>query len=322
MTSLDRLEASALAAGPGDREVVASIQAGHIFTCILAEDPALCAAKLDAVLDSIADLDTRIVRVGNPLRSPLTIERILIQAAGPEADSRIERDPPLLAAVLAARVDDETRLLVAVEQPQTIDPDTLQILHAMRPYLEQTQPRVQFLFAGPPAFAAALASPDPPPAPTAQPASITPKPPRWRATAFALVAACIIVAAAAIALRPRPSPPPTAPSPPASSAEALPNKPVQTQAAQAAPASAPASMPTQQAPAVLQTPAPAESESDARLRREFDVFLARTGQPAARLPEAQRAALLDEFLAWRRARGSADHEDLAQPGAEHSQKVR
>jgi hypothetical protein len=54
-------------------------------------------------------------------------------------------------------------------------------------------------------------------------------------------------------------------------------------------------------PAAMTTP-PAEDEQ-ARLRREFDAFLRNSGQATAKLTDAQRQLLFDEFQQWR-ARGA------------------
>ena len=68
------------------------------------------------------------------------------------------------------------------------------------------------------------------------------------------------------------------------------------QAPPAAPAqAAPAPGAPDAAPIPRRTPMP----SDADLRREFDSFLNRAGQDTAGLSADDRAALFQEYLAWR-----------------------
>lgn len=63
-------------------------------------------------------------------------------------------------------------------------------------------------------------------------------------------------------------------------------------------------------------PAPPADDAAAEtwMRHQFSQFLDQAGPPVATLSERQRDALFAEFLAWRRARGSADHAQPAQPG--------
>jgi len=394
VSSLERLSANALAPVPGEPETVGAIRAGQVFTVLLDPEPARRASRIETVIDNVADFGTRVVRVGNPLRAPLTIERILIQAAGPEADARVERDPALLASLLARPEADESRRLIVVEQPDTIDAESLSLLHAMAPHLAAGRPSVQVLFGGPPGFAAALeaARPSParkrplapillatallallagglivwrhPPRPGAhgvppalvpsvtegsQPATPAPAPPSVVESQPAEPAAPIVPEAAES--EPAKPAPPIAPA----AAESQPAEPATTAAPTAAeseparspaptltaraeqqpiappppPASvaAPPPAPAPAAPKASVAPLPPESAgvlppNEARLRREFDSFLANAGQSAAHLGETERAALFQEFLAWRRTRGSAEHDQAGQAGGQHRDQVR
>ncbi|MBV8915244.1 MAG: hypothetical protein JOZ05_19675, partial [Acetobacteraceae bacterium] len=167
MTSLDRLPAMPPAEPPGHAEAVENLRAGNAFTCVLSDDPDERAILLQSVIDAAADMETRFVRVCNPLRAPLTIERVFLQAVGPDAEVRLERNGEALTRILAARFADETRLIVAIEQAETLDSDALQALHDMAPSFPTVVPRVQLLFCGPKSFAATLAPPKPAPAPPA-----------------------------------------------------------------------------------------------------------------------------------------------------------
>ena len=93
MSSLEQLSAEAAATPPRFAHAVNGLRSGQALTWLCADDPAVRSALVESVIDAIADLDTRFVRAGNPLRAPLTMERLLIQAIGPEADLRNSRDP-------------------------------------------------------------------------------------------------------------------------------------------------------------------------------------------------------------------------------------
>ena len=126
--------------------------AGELFTGLLLDDAEQRAFALETLLGTVVEDDTRVVWVGNPLRSALTIERFLIQIAGPEIDLREERTPKEIAEIIAKQVGSETRLLIVVQQPETISAETIQLLVQTGWYLGGEAIQVQFLFAGSSAF--------------------------------------------------------------------------------------------------------------------------------------------------------------------------
>ncbi len=126
--------------------------AGELFTGLLLDDAEQRAFALETLLGTVVEDDTRVVWVGNPLRSALTIERFLIQIAGPEIDLREERTPKEIAGIIAKQVGSETRLLIVVQQPETISAETIQLLVQTGWYLGGEAIQVQFLFAGSSAF--------------------------------------------------------------------------------------------------------------------------------------------------------------------------
>jgi len=331
MTSLDRLgPVMNLAQGPSHAAAIANLRAGHAFTCLSSDDPAERTALLHAVMDDISDVDTRFVHVCNPLRAPLTIERVFMQAAGPEAEVRLERDGAALTAMLTAQAAHDKRLIVVIEQPETLDAEALAVLHRMAPSFAEAQPRVQVLFCGPLAFAALL-EPDSPPAPAMEPeppappapvsrgsaetrprASSPPQPPPMRPRSRIPLVLGVMLGALAGAgilawqrdpdlLRrlgvPIPAPPTIAHAVIAPAAEAappaLPQPAAETPPVQPAPA--PAAPPEAAGPA---------AEDTAVLRQEFDRFLA-DRPDAAGLSEANKDELFQEFLERRRAKAAA-----------------
>lgn len=304
MSSLVQFSAEAAATPPRFALAVNGLRSGQALTWLCADDPVVRSALVELVIDAIADLDTRFVRAGNPLRAPLTMERLLIQAIGPEADLRQSRDPTAVTRQLARRLGDESRLIVILEQAETLDGELLDLLHAMAPYLENAQPRVQFL----------LSAPHLPPLQTqAEPVPLVytplllPEPsaaPR-RLLPFLLAGLMVVLLGiglgvylidpgviaraklyvperfrlGAAAQQPQP---PAAPVPRAQ--EAAPMVPQ-------APPIAPVKLPAISPPV----------DNAAAMRREFDDFLTRSGDSVAKLNDTQKAELFDEFLAWRRS---------------------
>ena len=143
---------SSVAARPDVTGPVEQVMSGELFTGLLLDDTEQRALALETLLGKVVDDDTRLVWVGNPLRSALTIERFLIQIAGPAIDHREERNPKEIAEIIAKPVGSETRLLIVVQQPETIDAETIQLLVQMGWYLGGEAVQVQFLFAGSSAF--------------------------------------------------------------------------------------------------------------------------------------------------------------------------
>ncbi len=90
----------------------------------------------------------------------------------------------------------------------------------------------------------------------------------------------------------------------------LPSTPAPPLAGLLAPSPAPSSMAPPLALHGTATPsitsaAPLKAEQSARIRQDFDAFLANSGRNAATLLEAQRGTLFDEYLEWRSQNASA-----------------
>ena len=109
---------------------------------------------------------TRVVRVGNPLRAPLTIERILIQSGQMEAGLLTDDAADQAMHRLCHRRDGEARVLLAIDQAETLSPAALRTLVRTaapsgppRPPQGSVQADLHVVFIGTPAFAALLAAP-------------------------------------------------------------------------------------------------------------------------------------------------------------------
>ncbi len=313
-----QLSAEADVTPPRFTQAVKGLRSGQALTWLCADDPVVRSALVESVIDAVADLDTRFVRAANPLRAPLTIERLLIQAIGPEADLRHSRDPAAMTRLLATQLGDETRVIVVVEQAETLDGESLEMLRAMEPHLENAEPRVQILLSAP-----HLPDVRPPETdaelvplvctPLLPPESAAPR----RLLPFLLFGLLIVLGSVGIAIyladssvitRAKlylPQRFRTVAAEPPSPVRALIALP-QAQAAVPQPAAATPIM--TQAPVIF-PPAPASAapqvEDAAAMRHEFDEFLARSGDSAPKLTDAQRSDLFDQFLAWRRSQSQA-----------------
>ncbi len=240
---------------------------GELFSGLLLDDIDQRALALEAVLGKVVDDDTRVVWVGNPLRSPLTIERFLIQIVGPEVDLREERGPAEVAKLIAKPVGRASRVLIVVQQPETINPEMRDLLVGMGGYLAGEAVQIQFLFAGPCTFTVPrLAQPDL----SALSSQLQPSPPtiavapatRRRDIAPLVLLLLTITIGVMISIAP-------------ASHEGVPP-----------PARAPAPMPV--------------VDDTSLLRREFDAFLAQRTPALPPMTGAERDALFNAFLTYHR----------------------
>lgn len=138
---------------------VASLQARHPFSLLLAEDDRARAAELDSIIDAIADTQTRFARATNPLRARLTLERLLIQVVrgGPEST---QGDEPSLIRRIAERRGAETRVILMIEQAETLHPEVMRFLARTSHLFPDDTPRLQILFVGRPSFRTMMDDPD------------------------------------------------------------------------------------------------------------------------------------------------------------------
>ncbi len=138
---------------------VASLQAGHPFSLLLAADERQLAAALDSLMDAIADPSTRFARATNPLRARLTLERLLIQVIQGYPDST---EPGAAAVIrrIAERRGEERRVILIIERSETLHPEVLRFFGQTATLFPDGTPRLQILFVGKPEFRAMLDDPD------------------------------------------------------------------------------------------------------------------------------------------------------------------
>jgi hypothetical protein len=99
---------------------------------------------------------TRVVRVANPLVSPLTVSRILLQLGGYPANS-VEEDAAGAVCLLTTQVGPERQVLLVVENADTLDASALQFLQELPDLAPAGAPALQVLVIAGPRFAAGQA---------------------------------------------------------------------------------------------------------------------------------------------------------------------
>lgn len=291
------MQAADLAVRPEVSRAVARIMSGAHFVCLLLDNKEQRAIALEAVLDKVADPNTRVVWVGNPLRSPLTIERFLIQIVGPEIDLRIERSPAQLVKLVTQPIGDESRLLVVVQQPETMGAEAREALAGFPAHLAGSVLQVQFLFVSSPTFT--LMTFNEPGAYSAKPRS-TVAPPSNKRLYILLPLTLLLGIALGIGTALAPSGKLTRFLEQFSSAAAAPpaEPPQVPEASQVSQVSQLPQAP--QPPQVVQVPSTPPPLDLVALRREFDDFLAKRAPTTPPMTVSQKDALFREFLALHR----------------------
>lgn len=137
-----------------------SLRAQEPFAAILVYDASARAIALETALTGLQRLDTHVVRVCNPLRTPLTMERVLIQVAGFHTDLTMGEDTDtLMRTVIGHLQPGHKRLVVSVEQAETLHPLALILLDQIARPLEPGGQSPQILLTGTPAFTCILGHP-------------------------------------------------------------------------------------------------------------------------------------------------------------------
>jgi len=130
------------------------------FSVLLDEGPGNEAALLDLLAE--AGLDARVIRVGNPLRAPLTIERILIQTGLVEAGLLTDEEAD---QALQQLVGGNDRTTLVIERAETLSRAALQTLarlaHSPTQWSAVHAASLHIVLVGKPGFAGlVLATPD------------------------------------------------------------------------------------------------------------------------------------------------------------------
>lgn len=144
---------------PGEAALI-KLRSREPFAAILAYDEAARQTALATALEGLERGGAYVVRIANPLRTPLTIERILIQLAGFRSEPLETEDTDRLMRALIARLHTgRERLVLSVEQADTLHPLALILLDQIARPLAPGGPAPQVLLVGTPAFARILGHP-------------------------------------------------------------------------------------------------------------------------------------------------------------------
>ncbi len=98
----------------------AALGVGERFVHVVEPDAEARAVALQAMLTTLEDGQTRVVRAGNPLRAKLTTERLLLQVSGAVTDALSEADMREAARALLQREGAERRVVLVIEQAETL----------------------------------------------------------------------------------------------------------------------------------------------------------------------------------------------------------
>ena len=144
---------------PGEAALI-KLRSREPFAAILAYDEAARQTALATALEGLERGGAYVVRIANPLRTPLTIERILIQLAGFRSEPIETEDTDRLMRALIARLHTgRERLVLSVEQADTLHPLALILLDQIARPLAPGGAAPQVLLVGTPAFARILGHP-------------------------------------------------------------------------------------------------------------------------------------------------------------------
>ncbi|MDQ2803721.1 MAG: hypothetical protein M3Y41_13975, partial [Pseudomonadota bacterium] len=128
------------------------------FTAVLLDDELERAYTAAALLAQLAGPEVRVIHMGHLLQAGLTLERILVQDAGPEGEAFSGDDTRRIVGAIAERQGQETRVVLVIEHAERLHPKVLRSLQAMAPHFVQNgRPTLQVLFVGRPAFRALVA---------------------------------------------------------------------------------------------------------------------------------------------------------------------
>src|SRR5690242_11031379 len=122
------------------------------FISATGEDGAANRSVLDSVTSALAEHPVRFIRVGNPLTSPLTLRRVLLQIGCTEQAGLDQGDAESVLEALRARRGIETQVVLVIEQAETLQPQALSVLQLLPGVSDRNSPSLQLLFAGRPEF--------------------------------------------------------------------------------------------------------------------------------------------------------------------------
>lgn len=139
----------------------ARIDLGRPFNALLLENDKQRADALLALLVRLTTAEVRVVRMDGGTRHSLeTLEHILAQAAGSDAEASTGDDARSIVRAIAKRQGHEKGVMLLIKQAETVPPTMLRALQAVAPYfVHDEDPTLRVTFVGRPAFLALLDGP-------------------------------------------------------------------------------------------------------------------------------------------------------------------
>ena len=126
---------------------------GRSFTALLLEDDLKRDSALSMLLSQLPQPNVRVLRMGNSVRSRLTLEHILLQVTEPDVHASLADNTRRIARAIAERRGQEAFVVLLITQAETLHSRTLRLLQDMAPYFaEDAAPTLQVVFVGRPAF--------------------------------------------------------------------------------------------------------------------------------------------------------------------------
>ncbi len=149
-TSLMPMTSPASLPPPGGRDMPGRVNAflcdGGRAVVLTGSARAVTTRAFDAVL---ADLVSPVLRVGNPLKAPLSLARLVVQVGG---DPAAEDEAAALTEAIKNRAEGELSLVLAINDAHTLEPDALLFLARLIELRDRALPPLQLVLAGDPAL--------------------------------------------------------------------------------------------------------------------------------------------------------------------------
>ncbi|MDP9095628.1 MAG: hypothetical protein M3N26_03555 [Pseudomonadota bacterium] len=114
------------------------------------------ADRVENVIRELATAQIGVVRISNPLVSPLSLERLVLQITRDEVDEVSRDETERVLRALIARSDMRRQVVVVVEQAETLTAEALEFLHGLSGLSHPSLAPVQVALVGSPTLGARI----------------------------------------------------------------------------------------------------------------------------------------------------------------------
>ena len=115
------------------------------------------AADVETAIREFAEDEIGFIRINNPLGSPLSLERLVLQVTGETADDTTSDDVEKVLRALVARSTMRRRIVLIVEKAETLSAEALEFLHGVSRLSHPSLAFVQVALVGTSALGARIA---------------------------------------------------------------------------------------------------------------------------------------------------------------------